>query len=277
MSQHNHESESWWDGDRAFARSSKTLIEQIDHELAEARRWAQETGGVTYVDASKVPAQCRHHDRANMAPVLGFAESAQFGQPRQELVPLARLGPGGDYVWCVYPTDPAVASDFNAEFDAIMRGRAEHCNRLGLWIAMFISVLAVVAVIIGVATALGAGKADPYARVLPAIVQVESGGDASAVGDGGRAVGILQIHPVTVEDANRIARLRKLGVTFTLEDRLDAEKSRHMFRIVSDHYSAGAGDEVVARRWNGGPKGEKKAATAAYWAKVQAKMIGGSK
>ncbi len=270
MSQHNHESESWWDGDRAFARSSKTLIEQIDHELAEARRWAEETGGVTYVDASKVPAQCRHHDRANMAPVLGFAESEQFGEPRQELMPLTCIGPGGEYVSCAYPSGSRVDTSNDQRESALEV----------LWARLlfsFVALVGIAALVFIVVMLFGAAKADPYARVLPAIVQVESGGDASAVGDGGRAVGILQIHPVTVEDANRIARLRKLGVTFSLQDRLDAEKSRHMFRIVSDHYSAGAGDEVVARRWNGGPKGEKKAATAAYWDKVRAKMIGGGK
>jgi len=118
---------------------------------------------------------------------------------------------------------------------------------------------------------LAAGRADRYARLLPAIEQVESGGKSDAVGDGGKAVGILQIHPIMVKDVNRILGEER----FTLADRLDPAKSREMFRIYSEHYSKGQSDEVLARRWNSGPKGEKKSATLAYWSKVKAAMGGG--
>lgn len=111
---------------------------------------------------------------------------------------------------------------------------------------------------------------DRYARLLPAVERVESGGDASAIGDNGKAVGILQIHTVIVDDANRIAGERR----WTYADRLDADKSRAMFRTYSDHYSRGKTDEVVARRWNGGPRGDRKSATAAYWNKVRTAMEG---
>lgn len=125
--------------------------------------------------------------------------------------------------------------------------------------------------------ALGAGNvatsspADPYAKVLPAIEQVESGGDANAIGDNGLAVGILQIHPVMVDDCNRIAKAKGLNLTFTLADRKDPAKSRQMFRVYSDHYSAGS-CEKIARNWNGGPKGHTKNATLPYWAKVRKAM-----
>ncbi len=109
---------------------------------------------------------------------------------------------------------------------------------------------------------------DRYARLLPAIEQVESGSDPAAIGDGGKAVGILQIHTVLVDDANRIAGERR----WTYADRLDADKSRAMFRTYSDHYSRGKSDEVVARRWNGGPRGDSKAATSGYWNKVRTQM-----
>ncbi len=121
--------------------------------------------------------------------------------------------------------------------------------------------------------ALGAGKADRYARVLPAIEMVESSGRANAVGDGGKAVGILQIRPVMVEDVNRI-----LGEDrYTLADRLDPAKSREMFRVYSDHYAKCGDAEKVARNWNGGPRGHRKAATLAYWRKVDQAMNGGVK
>lgn len=109
---------------------------------------------------------------------------------------------------------------------------------------------------------------DRYARLLPAIEQVESGGDPNAVGDKGKAVGILQIQPIMVRDCNRIVG----ECRWTMADRLDADKSRAMFRTYSNHYSRGAGDEVVARRWNGGPAGHAKRETVAYWHKVRAAM-----
>ena len=116
---------------------------------------------------------------------------------------------------------------------------------------------------------LAAGKADRYARLLPAIEQVESGGKSDAVGDGGKAVGILQIHPIMVKDVNRILGEER----YTLADRLDPAKSREMFRVYSDHYAKGDA-EKAARCWNGGPGGHKKSATLAYWGKVKAAMGG---
>lgn len=115
---------------------------------------------------------------------------------------------------------------------------------------------------------LGAGTVDRYARLLPAIEHVESSGRADAVGDGGKAVGILQIHPVMVKDCNRIVGEDR----WTLEDRLCPDESRAMFRVYSNHYSKGKSDEVVARRWNGGPRGDRRKATAPYWAKVRKQM-----
>lgn len=109
---------------------------------------------------------------------------------------------------------------------------------------------------------------DRYARLLPAIEQVESSGNPSAIGDGGKAVGLLQIHPVMVTDCNRIVGEQR----WTMADRLDADKSRAMFRVYSGHYSRNASDEVVARRWNAGPKGELKAASVGYWNKVRTAM-----
>ena len=115
---------------------------------------------------------------------------------------------------------------------------------------------------------LGAGTTDRYARLLPAIEHVESSGRADAVGDGGKAVGILQIHPVMVADCNRIVGEDR----WTLDDRKDAVKSRAMFRTYSDHYSKDASDEVIARRWNSGPRGDRKKATEGYWNKVRKHM-----
>lgn len=98
-----------------------------------------------------------------------------------------------------------------------------------------------------------------------AIIQVESGGNQSAVGDGGKAVGILQIHKCMVDDVNRILGRQE----FTYDDRTCPHASIRMFRIYTNHYSYGCTDEIKARRWNGGPKGELKKATDSYWIKVK--------
>lgn len=108
------------------------------------------------------------------------------------------------------------------------------------------------------------------AALIAAIVAVESGGRADAVGDGGEAVGAMQIHPGLVRDVNRIA-----GTSYTLSDRLDAGKSAEMFLIYVKHYAADFDAEKWARMWNGGPKGPSKRATLGYWHKVRKQLEAG--
>jgi hypothetical protein len=102
------------------------------------------------------------------------------------------------------------------------------------------------------------------AGLWEAVCRVESNGNPLAVGDGGRAAGIAQIWAITVRDVNRFA-----GTRYTLNDRFDPEKSRQMFRLYTEHYGKGQSDEVKARIWNGGPTGNKKRATIAYWNKIK--------
>lgn len=111
------------------------------------------------------------------------------------------------------------------------------------------------------------------ALLLAALIAVESGGDAAAIGDGGRSVGILQISAAVVEDVNRIA-----GTSYTLADRLNTTHAVRMCQIYLGHYATAkrlgrpVTDEDRARIWNGGPNGWRKAATVPYWAKVRAWM-----
>jgi hypothetical protein len=107
------------------------------------------------------------------------------------------------------------------------------------------------------------------AGLWEAVCRVESNGNPLAVGDGGRAAGIAQIWAITVRDVNRFA-----GTKFTLNDRFDAEKSRQMFRLYTEHYAKGKSDEIKARIWNGGPNamkatGKKLANLNAYWSKIK--------
>jgi soluble lytic murein transglycosylase-like protein len=116
-------------------------------------------------------------------------------------------------------------------------------------------------------------SATTLSDVRTAIEHVESGGDANAVGDNGLAVGILQIHPTMVEDVNRILGAKE----YTLADRLDVERSREMFAVYTNHYTPCLDAEKVARRWNGGPRGDRKRATVKYWRKVSKALEGGVK
>lgn len=125
-------------------------------------------------------------------------------------------------------------------------------------------ILSVVAVVVGFRV-----QQRTETPLLLAIEHVESGGNPNAVGDGGQAVGCLQIHPSMVDECNRI----KGSKVFTLEDRKDRAKSIEMFWTYTNFWNKKTKDtseQGMAQRWNGGPTGHKKSATLNYWKKVQA-------
>ena len=68
--------------------------------------------------------------------------------------------------------------------------------------------------------------------LLPLLAQVESNHNPRAVGDGGQAVGILQIHPIMVRDVNRILGKRR----YRLHDRGDVRKSYGIAAVYLHHY-----------------------------------------
>ena len=110
---------------------------------------------------------------------------------------------------------------------------------------------------------------------VDAVIYVESRGNDSAVGDNGRAVGCLQIHPIMVREVNRLLAKYDIPTTYTLEDRYSREKSIEMFEIIAEQYDCCEDKmqmkffEEVARRWNGGPKGMNKKSTIPYWERVK--------
>ena len=61
-------------------------------------------------------------------------------------------------------------------------------------------------------------------RLFSAFVHVESRGDDQAVGDGGKAVGCLQMWPIMVAECNRLC-----GTSYTDADRTDRAKCKAMF------------------------------------------------
>ena len=102
-----------------------------------------------------------------------------------------------------------------------------------------------------------------------AMIQVESRGKSDAVGDGGRAVGLLQMHPIAVRSVNRVLEKNSIDMEFTYDDRYDADKTIQMYWIWRNAKHSTSSYEVIARSWNGGPNGPNKSATLHYWNKVQ--------
>jgi hypothetical protein len=89
--------------------------------------------------------------------------------------------------------------------------------------------------------------------VMLAVLTIETGGEPEAtrdtvVRDGGLAVGIAQIHPIAVQEANRLYGRER----WTLADRTNRVESLAMLRItLAWHYRRGVRDPVdLACRWN---------------------------
>ena len=107
------------------------------------------------------------------------------------------------------------------------------------------------------------------------IVWVESKGNANAKSRDG-SVGIIQIKPVMVKEVNRICKIQGIEKKFTLADRKNPRKSEEMFWIYQEFYNPDLNLDslshedmaVLARKWNGGPNGDRKRATKKYWRKV---------
>ena len=105
-------------------------------------------------------------------------------------------------------------------------------------------------------------------NLISALIIVESSGNDQAIGDNGRAIGPLQIHRGVVQDVNRIT-----GSHYRHQDMTNRAQARAVCEAYLKHYGRGATTEQLARRWNGGPTGDRKTATVAYWAKVKKALL----
>ena len=122
---------------------------------------------------------------------------------------------------------------------------------------------------------------DNINRLLPALAQVESRNDPKAVGDGGAAIGIYQIHRAYWQDA--VDFDKTLGGTYN--DCFNPVYAERVVRAYLKRYApANATVEQLARIHNGGcnilkkqnsskPK-EKKAwdNTTKYWNKIKKEL-----
>lgn len=100
-------------------------------------------------------------------------------------------------------------------------------------------------------------------RLLAAIKQVESGGDSSAIGDQGKALGAFQIWKSYWQDSK---------VSGCYEDCRDPKYSESVVRAYLARYAPKGKTvtlEMLARIHNGGPRGYLKPATLKYWVKIQ--------
>ena len=124
-----------------------------------------------------------------------------------------------------------------------------------------------------VLTALSVNAVAVSDRLLHALKMAESRLKSDAVGDKGKAVGILQLHKVYVDDANCIIGYKK----YTYNDRYDVRKSEEMTRIVLTHYGKHyerktgrrCTDEVLARIHNRGYSQWNDKLGERYWKRVQ--------
>ena len=109
--------------------------------------------------------------------------------------------------------------------------------------------------------------------LINAIIKVESNDNVNAIGDNGKAVGCMQIWKVVVDDVNKVSKLK-----YNYNDRFNKEKSIEIFKLYINKYATAKRlgrtptDEDMARIWNGGPNGFKKAGTKQYWLKVKAEL-----
>ena len=124
-----------------------------------------------------------------------------------------------------------------------------------------------------VMTALSVNAVEVSDRLLHALKMAESGCKSDAIGDNGKAVGILQLHKVYVDDANRLVGYKK----YAYSDRYSVQKSEEMTRIVLTHYGKGyerktgkpCTDEVLARIHNRGYSQWHDRLGERYWNRVK--------
>jgi hypothetical protein len=114
----------------------------------------------------------------------------------------------------------------------------------------------------GVLSVVEGESIQPYKRLIYAIGVVECSLDTLAYNPIEDAVGYFQIRPIRLEDFNK-----RKGKSYKLTDMYDYDKAEEVFLSYTDPYYT---EEYIARLWNGGPDGMRKASTLKYWRKIKA-------
>lgn len=116
---------------------------------------------------------------------------------------------------------------------------------------------------------INAKKTYNWNKVINAIIQVESKGNANARSKD--CVGVMQIRPLLVRDVNEYLKMKGSSKRYTLNDRLNAEKSKEMFILYQKRYNPTNNVDKAIRMWNGGPY-YSETKTNGYLKKVKAHM-----
>ncbi len=141
------------------------------------------------------------------------------------------------------------------------------------------------AAILGLLMANGFAMTGPQrTELIEKLCYQESRNNPRAIGDNGKALGILQIWKITVDDANRIAK-----TSYSHQDMMNPEKAREVAEIVLRHYDRHiertTGKPATAKHlafiWNGGGGAWKRVDTPqndskqrnleAYWSKLSSR------
>ena len=95
-------------------------------------------------------------------------------------------------------------------------------------------------------------EVDMWDAFIEAVIWKESKGDSNAIGDSGKAVGVLQIHPIMVREANRILALADESKAnyYVYDDRYSREKSIEIFKIVQDYHNESHDFDKALQIWN---------------------------
>jgi hypothetical protein len=110
-------------------------------------------------------------------------------------------------------------------------------------------------------------------NLIPALIEVESRGNDNAIGDNGKAFGCLQVWDICVQDVNRVYK-----TSYTHKQMMDRYTACEVCYLYLLHWGQkycrrrgikDASYEVLARIWNGGPRGYQNPKTEEYWTKVK--------
>lgn len=103
--------------------------------------------------------------------------------------------------------------------------------------------------------------------LIIAILQVESGGDWNAIGDGGRALGGLQIHSALVKDYNR-ATGERIKHAQVKEPQTASRIATWYFGYLSKRYKRTLTPAELYQCWNAGPDAVKRGQSVARGKRV---------
>lgn len=111
-----------------------------------------------------------------------------------------------------------------------------------------------------------------FDRFWVVLTKLESSNNPKAIGDGGKAIGIAQIHKIYFIDAQKNNEFLQ---KYSYSNCFDAEISKLVVKAYIVRYSKTDDFQEWARIHNGGPLGNKKQSTIKYWLKFKKMLAAG--